>query len=432
MGFIKEYGKKNSIIMIVDDNPAHVQLLSAILQEEGYEIYPVLNGKIALETGQLHPPDLILLDINMSEMNGFEVCKAFKSDLRLVEIPIIFISAAVETADKLKAFQEGGVDYITEPFQPLEVLARVKTHLSLANAKTELRANNEALETIMEKLNLAQSHLIQSEKMSTLGLLTAGIAHELNNPLNFISGSVQGLRKTVSPIEKLIKLCEFLLHSPNLEGKEKLQEWIEKNQPADLLETINELVKNACFGAERVSEIVQGLRIFSRLDEAEIKRIDLHENIDSALLLLRNRYKEIIKIIKNYGPFTTWFCQPGKLNQVFMNLFSNSIDAIFSKKELTQNENITITTRIEERDSSPWAIIEISDTGIGMSDNVIKHLFQPFFTTKDVGKGVGLGLAIAHGIILDHRGTIEVKSSLNKGSFFRILLPHREFKGEGE
>ncbi|MBF0408183.1 MAG: response regulator [Candidatus Riflebacteria bacterium] len=419
--------EKNNIILVIDDTPPNLELLSTILKKEGYDVRPAISGKVALKASHLQIPDLILLDINMPEMDGFQVCRAFKSDARLAEVPIVFISAATETSEKLKAFQEGGVDYVTKPFQPLEVLARVKTHISLAVAKAELQAKNEALESTMKKLNLAQTHLVQSEKMSALGILTAGIAHELNNPLNFISGSVQGLRKTIFPINELISFCQSFEKSSEIDFRQKLQIWIENNPPAELFETINELVKNACIGSERASEIVKGLRIFSRLDEADTKKINLHENIDAALLLLRSRYNHQIKIIRNYRSLPSWICQPGKLNQVFMNLLNNSIDAILSKPDISPDETITITTTMDERESVPWLKVSISDTGIGMSDETKNHLFQPFFTTKDVGKGVGLGLAISHGIIKDHQGTIEVESSENKGSTFLISLPHPDY-----
>jgi signal transduction histidine kinase len=154
-----------------------------------------------------------------------------------------------------------------------------------------------------------------------------------------------------------------------------------------------------------------------------LKSTDLHENLDAVLLLLHSRYMKRIRIIKNYGDLPVWVCQPGKLNQVFMNLVSNAIDAIYAKPEQSPDEEITITTRLENRDGAYYAAVEICDSGIGMSDAVKQRLFQPFFTTKDVGEGVGLGLAISHGIVKEHDGVIEVESEPGKGSLFRVVIP---------
>jgi C4-dicarboxylate-specific signal transduction histidine kinase len=343
----------------------------------------------------------------------------------LAEIPVIFVSAAVDTTDKLKAFEEGGVDYVTKPFQPLEVLARVETHLTLSRVRRELEDKNRELEQALNDLRLAQTQLVQSEKMAALGLLTAGIAHELNNPLNFIAASVQGLKKTVAPVDELMALCQ-LLPQETADAVERIADWSREHQAAELRETMNELVDNACYGANRAAEIVTGLRVFSRLDEAEQKSANLHECLDAALMLLHSRYRDQIRIERNYGELPPWLCQPGKLNQVFMNLLANAVDAIFAKPRPGADEVIRVATRLEERQGCICAVVEIADTGTGMTQEVKTKLFQPFFTTKEVGKGVGLGLAISHGIVRDHGGSIEVESEAGRGSLFRVVLPQVE------
>ena len=416
----------NGTVLIIDDTPANLQLLESILQERGYGVRAAISGRMALRAVAVQPPDLILLDINMPEMNGFEVCRALKSDPRFLDIPIIFVSAAVEMADKLRAFEEGGVDYVTKPFQPQEVLARVTTHLTLSRVRRELEQKNSELDRAMTDLRLAQTQLVQSEKMAALGLLTAGIAHELNNPLNFIAASVQGLKKTVAPLDELLLLFGQEPASEVPDATERVAAWSLENQPAELREIMNELVDNACYGANRAAEIVSGLRVFSRLDEAEQKRANLHECLDAALMLLHSRYRERIRIERRYGNLPSWLCQPGKLNQVFMNLLANAVDAILAKPVPGDDEVISVETRLEERDGRCYALVEIADTGIGMTDEVQGCLFQPFFTTKEVGKGVGLGLAISHGIVGDHGGSIEVESTAGRGSTFRVVLPQME------
>lgn len=413
------------VILIVDDSPANLTLLDSILQEQGYTVRAAISGELALKNIQRQLPDLVLLDVNMPGMSGYDVCKALKDDPALAEVPVIFVSAASDTADKLRAFEEGGVDYVTKPFQTQEVLARVETHLTLAAARKELEQKNSALENALAELKQAQAQLVQSEKMAALGMLTAGIAHELNNPLNFVAASVQALRKIVTPFEQLIRLCEESHHHCG-----HFEKWCRENNHADLCETLVELVDNSCYGANRATEIVRGLRVFTRLDESGMKNTDLHENLDSVLLLLNSRYQNRIRIIRDYGELPTWECQPGKLNQVFMNLVSNAIDAIYAKPETSDRDEIVISTRLENRSGGYYAIVEISDTGTGMTDEVKQKLFQPFFTTKEVGDGVGLGLAISYGIVRDHEGAIEVESAPGKGSVFRVIIPQERSRKE--
>lgn len=417
--------EKTAMILIVDDTPANLQLLESILKEKGYEVRGAINGPMALKAARLQPPDLVMLDINMPEMNGFEVCRALKGDPALACIPVIFVSAAVETEDKLRAFDEGGVDYVTKPFQAQEVLARVETHLELSRARGALQRQNAELARTLENLTRAQVQLVQSEKMAALGLLTAGVAHELNNPLNFIAASVQGLKKTVAPIDELMSLCQALPDGVCDAAIGRIEAWCRENELGELRESMNELVDNACYGANRAAEIVSSLRIFSRLDEAARKSVNLHECLDAALLLLNGSYKDRVRIERHYDDLPPWLCQPGRLNQVFMNLLGNAVDAILAKPA-AGDEWIRVSTRMEEREGRHCAVVEIADSGVGMTDEVLKHLYEPFFTTKEVGKGVGLGLSISHGIVRDHEGVIEVESRVGQGSLFRVILPQLE------
>jgi len=412
-------GKSKGNIMVVDDTPANLRLLGNMLGERGYSVRPFPRGSLALRAAGNDPPDLILLDINMPEINGFELCGKLKEDPKLEEIPVIFISALTETMDKVKAFRAGGVDYITKPFQIEEVGARVETHLKIRRYQRELQV-------ALDSLKAAQSQLVQSEKMAALGVLTAGIAHELNNPVNFMQASAQGLRHVVEDTRKILTGLDEIEAEPSEENIVRINQLKKELADEDLLTALNELVENIRLGASRTAEIVSGLRTFTRLDEAEKKVADLHENLDSTLVILRYRYKDSIEIEKDYGDVPPITCFPGKLNQVFVNILGNAIDAVESKGESDGEETISIKTSVERDGNGRCAAVRFTDSGKGISGDVIEHLFEPFFTTKEVGSGTGLGLSISYGIIQEHGGRIEVASEPGKGATFTVYIPLEE------
>ena len=283
----------------------------------------------------------------------------------------------------------------------------VSTNEALENQKSEL-------EFTLENLRLAQSQLIQSEKMASVGVLTAGIAHELNNPINFVSGNVSPLRRDVNDLFSIIKKYDDII-----EAKEIQDEFSDVDALKDrvdysfLIKEIINLLKGIEEGALRSSQIVKGLRSFSRLDEEKCQLYDIHEGIDSSLILLHNKIKNRIKVHKDYGDFDQVECYPSKFNQVIMNILTNSLQAIEGNGEII----------IQTTGSDLGIKIIIKDSGKGMTPEVKEHIFEPFFTTKDVGKGTGLGLSISFGIIEQHHGNIDVISEPGKGSEFIISLP---------
>ncbi|HIG31769.1 MAG TPA: response regulator [Verrucomicrobiales bacterium] len=414
---------ESTSIIIVDDTPANLTLLGEMLREKGFKVRPFPRGRLALTAAANDPPSLILLDINMPEMDGYEVCERLKSDPRLSEIPVIFISSLNETLDKVKAFQKGGVDYIIKPFQLEEVNARVDTHLQLRRFQKELRQRNQTLEETLSRLRAMQAQLVQSEKMASLGVLTAGIAHEINNPVNFINASAKGLCDALRDIMTVVKRYDELTPdsvSEQLETINRLKGELGFNE---LLEGVAELSSNIYTGVQRTSDIVKGLRTFSRFDQVGKISVDLHEGIDSTLMILRHRYEGSINIEKHYGKLPRIVCHPGKLNQTFMNLLVNAIDAINSKKTAFDSETIRIETQYIN-DSDPCrAVISFSDTGPGIPKEAMDRLFDPFFTTKDVGRGTGLGLSISLGIVENHGGILTAECEPGRGSTFRISIP---------
>jgi signal transduction histidine kinase len=415
--------KYKANIMVVDDTPMNLHLLEDMLGKQGYDVRPLPRGALALRAAANDPPDLILLDIMMPDMNGYQVCEKLKQDEKLKEIPVIFISAHTESLDKVKAFRVGGIDYVSKPFQFEEVLARVETHLKLRRYHVELELRNERLNQTLDDLKDAQSQLVQSEKMVSLGMLTAGIAHEINNPVNYINASAKALKMKLRSVLELLEHIELTDSQDAGQGMERILAFKAAINTTALRSAINELTTNISSGAERTAEIIRGLRTFSRLDEEDLKTADIHENIDSTLILLHNQYKNSITIQKEYGDIPCIECYPGKLNQMFMNILKNAIDAIKEKRIKTDNESIRIKTSVTGHAKDRLVSIEITDTGPGITEKVRARLFEPFFTTKAVGKGTGLGLSITKRIIHDHNGSVEVESKPDQGAAFKILIP---------
>jgi len=280
---------------------------------------------------------------------------------------------------------------------------------------------NVELNEAMTILKEAQEQLVQSEKMASLGQLTAGVAHEINNPINFVSANIKPLKEDLAEIMQCIQLYEQAITENKLETFfEKVEEYKNKTGISFSIEEVKSLLRGIEEGAARTSEIVKGLRNFSRLDQNVVKKTNLNEGIESTLALLHSAYKDRVEIVKDLGQIPEVDCLPGQLNQVFMNIISNAVQAIPGEGK------IFIKT---------WATdnlvkISIKDTGPGMSDETKKKIFDPFFTTKDVGKGTGLGLSISYGIIQKHNGKIEVESVKGEGAVFIITLPIQQIKNE--
>ncbi len=317
-------------------------------------------------------------------------------------------------------------DQVAIALDQAELLAR--TRATALAAQTQADYLSEAL----KKLQQTQAQLVQHEKMSSLGQLVAGVAHEINNPVNFISGNITYATNYIRQLLELLQLYQDYYPDPASPIQVKMEEMDLRFLIDDLLKILSSMA----MGTDRIQQIVRSLRNFSRLDEAEVKPVDIHEGIENTLLILKSRFKTTdkrrdIRIIREYGNIPLVECYAGQLNQVFMNLIVNAIDALTDVCDPT----ITIQTEvIDEPDSAereetsinpdPLVVIRIRDNGMGMSEAVQQKLFNPFFTTKPVGEGTGLGLSISYQIVVEkHRGILKCVSEPGQGTEFMIQIP---------
>ncbi len=284
----------------------------------------------------------------------------------------------------------------------------------------EEQSSKADLHDAMEHLKSAQSQLVHSEKMASLGQLTAGIAHEINNPINFISSGMNSLKMSIESMKEILDTYTGLEEGEDPEElKEEIIDLKDEHEFDELMDELDDLIKDINYGVTRTIEIVKGLRVFSRLDEEEAKPANINENIDATLTLLKNKTKNRIKISKFYDEkMGDIECYPGQLNQVFMNILNNSIQAI---PEDRKDGEITIYTE-EEKDQ---VVIRLKDNGSGIPDEIKDRIWEPFFTTKAVGVGTGLGMSITFGIIEKHNGKIDLQSEMGKGTEFVITLPKK-------
>jgi signal transduction histidine kinase len=305
-----------------------------------------------------------------------------------------------------------------------------KINENLSQSENSLKQKAKDLELAMQELKLNQIQMVQSEKMSSLGLLVAGIAHEINNPITFIHGNIRYVEEYSNSLLGLVKIYQKCYPEPVTELQDAFNEFnidfIQKDLPKTL--------KSINSGSERICQIVSLLRNFSRMDENDFKLVDIHEGINSTLLIVQYYIKSKdnmpeIQILKEYGDLPLVECYAGALNQVFLNILNNAIDAL-EEVNIHSNETscefrdrqIQICTTIE----ADWVQIIIADNGVGMTEQVRQKIFDPFFTTKPVGKGTGLGMSISYKIIVEqHKGILECHSTPNQGTEFLIRIPLR-------
>jgi len=430
-------------ILIIDDEAALRDLYADCLGNR-YECDTASCATEGLELLAQQEYALVISDVIMPGLSGVELLREVTS--RYPDTVVIMVSGVDRTQRVLDTVRLGAFEYLLKPcdLEVLELsvergLERRALMRSARQAKQDLERRNVELARRQSELEKLQIQLVHSEKMASLGGLAAGVAHELNNPAGFIYGNMELMRESAESLTRLLTLYDSVpLPEPYKSSIAALKSEILYDE---LLADLPSIIDDSQSGAERIRDVVQNLRTFSRLDEAEYKKVDIHDGLESTLRLLAQQFAaQSVTIERDYGELPFVDCYAGQLNQVWLNLLVNAAHAVharltqssreavlraqtghtdFARLNLDSQGKITITTRLED----DRVCVKISDSGCGIAPEHLKKIFDPFFTTKPVGEGTGLGLSITYGIVERHHGLIEVESTQGVGTNFTVFLP---------
>ena len=424
--------------MIVDDMPENLGILLEALKDD-FAVVAARNGHKALQLAMAVPaPDLILLDIIMPGMDGYQVCTRLKEMKETCDIPVIFLTSLEEKESETHGLALGAVDFIRKPIHPTTLRLRVGLHFELLQSRRRLEEQNRQLVETAAVLHQHQMQLqvlnedlerrineevvknrekdiilLHADKMSSIGQLAAGVAHEINNPIAFIVSNLVALKRYAETLGTFFKNVGQLVKIDGSDERERLFDEAVQNQGImSILDDIDPLIAESSEGADRVKRIVLDLKNFARMDDSGFEWSDLNECVRSTVNLVRNEIKYDSELTLQLGEIPQVRCSRHQISQVILNLLVNAAHSI--KKQ----GSITVTTTHVGDD----VLLSVGDNGCGMSEEVRKRIFEPFYTTKEVGKGTGLGLSISYSIIRQHHGEILVESEPGVGTTVTVKL----------
>jgi len=410
-------GEDRERILIVDDEEAIRKLFADCLSAR-YNCVEASSVSEALAHLKATEFALVITDVIMPGLSGTELLRKIVENYPYTAV--IMVSGVDRPQRALDAVRLGAFDYLIKPCDvdvlELTVERALEKRSLILNArqyKLDLEARNNELIRSNLQLERLQTQIVHSEKMASLGQLAAGIAHELNNPVGFVYGNLDFLNQCIGGLIKLLDYYDKAeLTESVASGAALIKEQIDYQTS---LEDLDSIICDCRDGAERISDIVQNLRTFSRLDEAEFKKTDVHEGIDSTVRLLSRYFStDNITLVRDYGELPLIDAFSGQLNQVWMNLLVNAAQAVSAN-----GGEVRINTRADRK----FVFVAVSDTGGGIAPEHLSRIFDPFYTTKPVGEGTGLGLSISFGIVTRHGGTITIDTRINEGSTFTVRLP---------
>jgi signal transduction histidine kinase len=418
-------------LLICEDNADMRRLLAFLLGKE-FRVRLARNGREGLESARAGPPDLVLTDVMMPELSGTELCRALKADPATRGIPVVLVTSKAEREMKIEGLELGADDYVTKPFHPRELLARVRSLVRLHRLQAELALRNQELQRsnaelarALAELREAEVQVVQAERLAAVGELAAGIAHEVNNPVNFAQNALRTLR---SYVEDLCRFAEEVAALPlsdpgglpaRLAGLAKRRQELGIEE---LAEGLGELVGIAGEGLERTQRLVGDLRDFAAPGAGPRRPVDLGRGLRSTLALVQHAMARAgVRVeVEIPAALPPVLGDAGALNQVFLNLLKNAAEAL---------EGRGGTVRVTARPAGASVAVEIRDDGPGIAPEVRARLFEPFFSTKEAGRGTGLGLSICRRIAAEHGGRVEVESEAGAGTTFTVVLPAQEGAG---
>ncbi len=391
-------------ILVVDDTPEMRVLVGEMLRDD-YRVLFAQDGLEGLETATRESPDLILSDVMMPRMDGHEFCRRVKDQPGTAHIPFVMLTAKAELAMKIEGLNSGADDYLSKPFDEKELKARVRSLLKVRGLHQDLDRRNRELRTAYDELRELQNQLVQAEKMTSVGQLAAGLAHEINNSINAVYNGIKPLSMNV---QRLQRLCDDAFPAPDSTSGPKL-----RGDAETLFQKICSLSRVIETGASRTAKIIGDLKTFSHPGNESYQTFDLHDALDMCLNLLSSTMRHRIDVHREYGQVGAIHGPSGQLNQVFMNILNNAQQSIDAAGQ------IFIATSEED----DWVSVSIRDTGSGIPEEIRGKIFDPFFTTKEPGVGTGLGLSLSYGLISKLGGSIECRSTVGQGTEFIIKFP---------
>jgi len=396
-------------ILVVDDSADNRDILRRLLEREGYGVTTAQDGQRALEQLQTGAFDLMLLDVVMPVMDGFEVLRRMKEERRLHQTPAVMISALDESNSVVRCIQMGAEDYLMKPFDPVLLSARIGASLEKKRLRDEERRRTEELQNLLDQLRRTQDQLLVQENLASLGALTAGIAHEIRNPLNFINNFATAAKELVG------------------EMKEKLPAGMQEDN--GLFAQLEQYVDKIEEHGKRADRIVRSMLMHSRGKSGEAEEIDLKNLVADAVNLAYHAQRAQdrafnLRIETQFDPETgTIRAVPQEISRVFLNIVGNAFYSVWDRKK-SAGADFQPEVLVSTANRGDSAEIRVKDNGSGIPPDVLPRIFNPFFTTKPAGAGTGLGLSISHDIVVrGHHGTIRAESVPGSGAEFIVTLP---------